>query len=136
MADARRTIYTDSANRHSLNAVVRHERTTKTMKESEIKNAIKVTTHPVGDNLVMVMASIECHATMTYDKNAGSESLMEKHCREEVVEMLMRHIYEDQRQEMWTAIQDLIMVNPMDFQALTAARERLMKAAMRQKPSA
>ena len=106
------------------------------MKESEIRNAIKITTHEVGDNLVMLMASVECHATMTYDKNAGNIMLIDKHCREEVTERLMRYIYEDQREAMWTAIQNLIMVSPMDFQALTEARERLMKAAMRQKPSA
>ena len=106
------------------------------MKESDIRSAIKITSHDVGDNLVMLMGTLELTGTMTYDKNAGSQTLIDKHCREEVVERLMRLIYEDQRQEMWLAIQDLIMVNPMDFQALTEAREKLMKAAMRQKPSA
>ena len=107
------------------------------MKESDIRSAIKITSHDLGDNLVMLMGTLELTGTMTYDKNAGSQTLIDKHCREEVVERLMRLIYEDQRQEMWTAIQDLIMVNPIadGFQALTEARERLMKAAMRQKPT-
>jgi hypothetical protein len=105
------------------------------MKESELRNAINVETIPIGPTLVNVIASIEIHATAAYDINAGPAAELEKRAREDAIERLMRTIYEDQRQEMFTAIQDFLMVSPFDYNGLVTAREKLMRVAMLQKPS-
>lgn len=123
---------------HSLQQVVgRTSNETKNMKAQDLKSKIQFCSEEVSHNRVMITASVEVHAVMEYDKQAvaGIPTAIDD-IKDRLREMIMRHIYDDQRAELYDALMDLFKASPMDYAAMDAARGRILDAAKRQRPSA
>lgn len=109
------------------------------MKAEELKSKIQFESRDVGRNLTMITGKLEVHAVMEYDRREietyrnGDHALDE--IKEHLREMIMRHIYDDQRHELYDALMELFKAAPMDYSAMAAAREKIMHAAKRQRAS-
>jgi hypothetical protein len=109
------------------------------MKAEELKSKIQFESRHVGNNLTMITGKLEVHAVMEYDRNAieshqNSDRALAK-IKERIREMIMRHIYDDQRHELYDALMELFKSAPMDYSAMAGAREKILNAAKRQRAS-
>ena len=100
------------------------------MKAEELKSKIQFKSLDVGHNLTMITGTIEVHASMEYDRRYQNIALDE--IKEQMREMIMRHIYDDQRHELYNALDELLKASPLDYSALSAAREKILHAAKHQ----
>jgi len=107
------------------------------MKADELKSKIQFESRDVSHNLTMITATVQVHAIMEYDQNevARIPKALDD-IKEQLREMVMRHIYDDQRRDLYDALMELFVAAPMDMSAMSAAREKILNAARRQKPSA
>lgn len=103
----------------------------------KLKSLIEFKECETAYGMKSVHAKLEIHSERAYDPNAvmGPVELI-KHIKEELRHSILNHIYEDQRDELANAINELLMASPMDYGEMDKARERIMKAARFQKPSA
>ena len=109
------------------------------MKADELKSKIQFESRDVGHNLTMITGKLEVHAVMEYDRRAiesyqNSARALDE-IKEQIREMIMRHIYDDQRHELYDALMELFKAAPMDYSAMAAAREKILHAAKRQRAS-
>lgn len=109
------------------------------MKAEELKSKIQFESRDVGHNLTMITGKLEVHAVMEYDRLAieayQNSSRAVDEIKEQIREMIMRHIYDDQRHELYDALMELFKAAPMDYSAMAAAREKILNAAKRQRAS-
>ncbi len=107
------------------------------MKAEELKSKIQFESREVGHNLTMITGKLQVHAVMGFDRSAieaqSSDRVLEE-IKEQIREMIMRHIYDDQRNELYDALMELSKAAPMDYSAMAAAREKILNAAKRQRP--
>lgn len=99
------------------------------MKAEELKSKIQFESHDVGHNLAMIAGKLEVHAVMEYDQRAIEFSRDLDEIKERIREMIMRRIYDDQRHELYDALMELFESSPMDYSAMSAAREKILNAA-------
>jgi hypothetical protein len=109
------------------------------MTADELKSRIRFERREVGVGLLIVTATLELSATMEIDRRcldgySDSHRVLNE-IEDKLRETLIRRIYEDQRHDLYDALMDLFKVSPMDFTALSAARERALKAARMQRPN-
>lgn len=108
------------------------------MKAEELKSKIHFESYDVGNNLTMITGKLEVHAVMEYDRRAieafHSAGVLDE-IKERIREMIMRRIYDDQRHELYDAMNELFNAAPMDYSAMAAAREKILSAAKRQRAS-
>lgn len=104
------------------------------MNAEEIRNKIQFKTRelPYG---VMVSGSIEFSAAYSIGEDIGGKAI--GHAKESIKERILRSIYEDQRRELFAAVEELLLASSVfaDYDKIGKARERLMKAAKYQKPN-
>lgn len=109
------------------------------MKAEELKSKICFESCDVGHSLTMITGKLEVQAVMEYDRRAieayqDSARALDA-IKEQIREMIMRHIYDDQRHELYDALMELFKAAPMDYSAMAAAREKILNAAKRQRAS-
>lgn len=106
------------------------------MKAEELKSKIQVETQDAESNQVRIVGKLEVRAVMYYDRQALALSqdagAVLDEIKERIREMIMRHIYDDQRRELSDALLELFKANPLDYSAMEAARNKILKAAKRQ----
>jgi hypothetical protein len=106
------------------------------MTAREIESRIEFTDQPGEDGHTIVEARItlSCYLRVS-DAAAYPDDDWKQHARRECAEMLMRKIYEDQRERLYKALYDWRKVDPMDFKGINAATDNLLEAALRQQPN-
>lgn len=106
------------------------------MKSEELKSKIQFESHDVGHNLTIIIGKLEVRAVVLHDRHQieahqNSGRALDE-IKERIREMIMRHIYDDQRRELYDALMELFNAAPMDYSAMAAAREKILHAAKRQ----
>lgn len=98
------------------------------MTADELKSKIKFSSRKM-DGMTIAKATIQVDAFIEIaDDIMPPQDLIE----ERLSEMLMRRLYEDQRQELYEAVDKLRTANPMNSAEWRKAIEELTKVAMRQ----
>jgi hypothetical protein len=120
-----------------FNVEARNVKQSKNMKAEELKSKIQFESCDVGHNLAMITGKLEVQAVMEYDRRqieayrTCDRALDE--IKERLREMIMRQIYADQRHELYDALVELFKADPMDYSAMSTAREKILTAAKRQR---
>lgn len=105
------------------------------MNAEALKAKIEFKSRDIGHNLTMLTGTLEVHGRIDYDRQAiaGYEKSALDECKEVIRETIMRQLYDDQRRELYDALDELFMAHPMDYTAMAAAREKVLLAAKRQR---
>lgn len=105
------------------------------MKESELRDAVIISRKPVGKDSTMIIASIQFHAALSYSNaEAAREELFDIHMEHQVMDKLIRHIYDDRSHDIHAAFMDLLSCNPFEYAKIDEARGKLLYAATHQPP--
>jgi hypothetical protein len=88
---------------------------------------------PVRGDTIMLTGSITFHATvMARQSTFGTDEAV--HAREHLAQLIMRRIYDFDRQELYEAIHELKMASPFDYPKMEQAFEKILNAALKQPP--
>lgn len=83
---------------------------------------------------MLVTALLTISQSITVDTRYETDKIPQKAARQFLVETLFRQLYEDQRFELYEALDEFERCNPMDFSGMEEAKKKIFKAARFQKP--
>lgn len=106
------------------------------MNAEKLREKITFKTRPLERGMTHVRATLVISVDSMVDTGAVADNPNEllQNTEENMKDQLLRYIYEDQRQELYGALQDFMMVEPFNYAARRDAESRLLLAAMRQGP--
>lgn len=103
------------------------------MTAEELESKIQFSVVRVDPHRDRLIGKLVVRGEIMFDHNLSIRTdMVLNEARKAVAELIMRHLYEDQRRALWEAIDELFLANPMDYREINAARERILKAAHRQ----
>lgn len=88
----------------------------------------------VGKLNVLVKARLELGAITSVNRREYDIADVKNRVRELLARQILRRLYDDQRAALYNAVMDMMRADPFDSAAMTAAREKLLTAAMHQGP--
>lgn len=107
------------------------------MTTEELKSKILFTTRNLDRNgLVSITGELLVSCSMRINQweypsaKAGSDIVDE--VKERIRLTILRSIYDDQRKALIEAVEQLMCANPMDYKAINAARDNILKSAQYQ----
>lgn len=106
---------------------------TNTMTAQDIKSKIRFQTTPIFNGRVILTGTLNLSAVLECDTETFQHHRADQEAR--IQDMILRCVYEDQRNELAEAIMELMAAAPMDCNAIDAARCRIMKSARFQQPT-
>lgn len=103
------------------------------MTPEDLAGKVRFSTNRDGLN-IQITATLEVRSVMSLDRVYEHNSSYVAQLKKELVLRLIQHLYEDQRDELYEAMEKFDCCNPMDFSGMEAAKNAIFKAARFQKP--
>jgi hypothetical protein len=101
------------------------------MTPEQLKSDIQIREHDLGDGTTEMTAELVVRATTRMDNYCRPPELRgiaKEHLRRKILRML----FDDTRNALLKAVDEVIYANPHDFNGVMAARQKLMEAAQYQ----